>query len=160
MTPPPEAPTDGGGDAGQVHTPAQSVPEPADGSEPRQPTLEEVQGLRAEARQHRMRARNAESERDQLRSRLETRERGDVERMVADRLENPGDLWLTTSVSDLKGDEGEIDHEKLDERLDQLLEQRPHWRKSERPQFHSGARRPVQRPKTLGEALKRSIGGG
>jgi hypothetical protein len=120
-------------------TPADTTPQP----EPEQPATEQPEappGMRwadgklveAEPRsreaKYRTQLRDTESERDQLRDRLERRDRADVERMVAHRLTDPADLWLAgVNVDDLRGEDGEIDTEKVDAAIVATLEAHPHW---------------------------------
>jgi hypothetical protein len=117
----------------------------------------EIRGLRAEAKRNRIAAHTAAQERDSLRSRIDSYDRREVERQIADRVQSPSDFWLTVQLQDLRDEEGQIDAERVAERVDQVLGERPHWRRTERPDFSSGARRPIVQPKSLGEAFKQSI---
>jgi hypothetical protein len=134
--------------------------DPVGGGTEREPaSWEEVSRLRAEAKRHRLAKVAAESERDQLRSRVDAQDRAAVERIAGDSLANASDIWLTTQIGDLRDEEGEIDAEKVTERVTQLLDERPHWKKTGAIDFGGGVRQPVKRPATLGEAFKRSITG-
>jgi hypothetical protein len=130
-------------------------------SEREPPSWDEVHKLRAEARRHRLTKVAVESERDELRTRLDQHERREVERQIADRVQSPADFWLTTTPSDLRDpDTGELDSERVNERLDALLQERPHWAKAEPglpSNFSSGVRKPIQKPKTIGEAFKSAL---
>jgi hypothetical protein len=119
---------------------------------------DEVRSLRSEAKQYRLRAKAAEQERDALRTRVDASDRREVERLAADRLQNASDFWLTTQLADLRDEEGGIDADKVSERVEQVLADRPHWRKSAPADFSSGARKPLTPPKTLGAAFKATIG--
>ena len=114
----------------------------------------EVRQLRAEAKRRRIEQRAVEQERDHLRGRVDSQDRAQVERLVGDRLQNPSDLWLMTQLAELRDEEGALDQERIGERVDQVLEQRPHWRVGPKPNFQSGVRPPIPQPKTLGEAFK------
>ncbi len=129
----------------------------APGAERDPPSWDEVRQLRAEAKRHRLTKVVAEQERDQLRGRVDAQDRREVERIAGDQLANPSDLWLTTQLSDLRDEDGELDSEKIGERVEQVLAERPHWRATAPPDFSSGVRRPVQQPKTLGQAFKDSL---
>jgi hypothetical protein len=121
----------------------------------------EVKSLRAEAKRHRLAQRAAESERDTLRTRVDAQDRREVERIAGDHMQNAADIWLTTQIGDLRDEEGEIDREKINERVEQLLSDRPHWRKPNGPApgFSSGVRQPLKPARTIGQAFKNSLGG-
>ena len=94
-------------------------------------------------------------------TRVDAQDRREVERIAADKLANPSDLWLTTQLADLRDEDGELDSEKIGERVDQLVTDRPHWRKSNGPppNFSSGVRQPIRRERTLGDAFKNALTG-
>lgn len=77
------------------------------------------------------------------------------------KLASPSDLWLTVNLADLRDGDGELDSEKIGERLDQLTAERPHWRKTNGPppNFSSGVRAPLKRERTIGEAFKNALTG-
>ncbi len=145
-------------DVASASSATDSAPATGEGSE-RDPSSweSEIKQLRAEAKRHRLAQRAAESERDQLRTRVDQHDREHVERIVGDRLQNPSDLWLTTDLSSLRDEEGAIDADKLSEHVEQLTADKPHWRKSTPADFSSGARQPIKRPASIGEAFKRSL---
>ena len=119
----------------------------------------EIHSLRSEAKLHRVARRAAEQERDQLRDRVDAHDRADVERRISDRLQTPSDLWLTVKLGDLRDESGELDADKLSERVDAVLADRPHWGVG-RPDFSSGARRSIPPPpRSLGDAFKASLFG-
>ena len=155
-SPPPVA------DASSTSESSPATGEPAGaGSEREPPSWDEVRQLRAEAKRHRLTKNAAEQERDQLRTRVDAQDRREVERIAADKLANPSDLWLTTQLADLRDEDGELDSEKIGERVDQLVTDRPHWRKSNGPppNFSSGVRQPLRRERTLGDAFKNALTG-
>jgi hypothetical protein len=120
---------------------------------------EQLRALRAEAKQHRLARRAAESERDQLRVRVDQADRDAVERLAGDRLASPSDLWLAVELKDLRDENGELDAEKVSERVDAVLADRPHWRKTGPVDFGGGVRRPIQRSASIGQAFKNALGG-
>jgi hypothetical protein len=88
--------------------PRADAPEP---SEPREPTEPQepsepppdVGELHREAANYRRRLRDTETERDQLRQRVDAMERREVERTAAVHMEPPGDLWsVGPSLEDLR----------------------------------------------------------
>ena len=93
----------------------------------------EIRQLRAEAKRHRLAKNAAEAERDTLRGRVDQQDKREVERLAGDRLQNANDIWLTTDIAALRDEEGALDADKISERLDAVLEQRPHWRKTNGP---------------------------
>ena len=138
--------------------------------EPNQPEPDEVEqtddvvALRSEAANRRRALRATEAERDALRARLDERDRQDVERMATDRLADPGDLWLSTSLDAMRADDGTIDMEKADAELQRVLSEKPHWRTPEPvalPDLHGGATRGVPEPPappSFGETVKKAVG--
>ena len=80
--------TNGTGDVANV--PAPSGSDQSAGDYP--PSMDEVRGLREEAKRHRFAGRAAESERDQLRARVDAQDRREVERIAGGQMQNAGDL--------------------------------------------------------------------
>ena len=76
---------------------------------------------------YRQRLRETEAERDALLQRVEHMQRGEVQRLTADRLADPEDLWRETELADLLDERGNIDTTKVDGRVGALLEEHPHW---------------------------------
>lgn len=116
-----------------------------------------------EAAKRRRQLREVEAERDALRERLDSYDRAEVERLAADHLADPGDLWLSTSIADLRSDDGALDTEKVAAELARVTAERPHWRKQPpRPEVHQGAGRGALEPDhaaSFGERLRRAGGG-
>jgi len=84
----------------------------------------------AEAKKYRQRAQAAEAERDELRARLDTLQRAEVERIAADTLADPADLWTTgTTITDYLTEEGNIDNDKITTTITELVRAKPHWQK-------------------------------
>lgn len=140
-------------------SPTTSAP-PEAPTEREPPSWDEVKSLRSEAKRHRLAQRAAEQERDQLRTRVDDYDKRDVERQIADRLAAPGDIWLAASLADLRDEDGQLDSDRISERVDAVLADRPHWRKTGPPtNFSSGVRQPIKRERTIGEAFKNAISG-
>jgi hypothetical protein len=125
---------------------------------------DDVAALRSEAANRRRALRAMEAERDSLRERLDDRDRADVERLAAAQLADPGDLWLSTSLDELRGEDGLVDMDRARGQLERLLEQKPHWRKAEpkpMPDLHQGPRLPVEPAgPSFGKSVKRALRGG
>lgn len=114
-----------------------------------------VKDLRAEAAGYRRELREAQTERDQLRERLERQDREAVERLAGERLQSSSDFWLAVSLDDLRADDGTVDQEKVTAALEQVATDRPHWRKPAYTDFDGGVRgRAVSPAPSFGEALK------
>jgi hypothetical protein len=78
---------------------------------------------------YRQQLRAAEAERDQLRERLERRDRAEVEHLVAARLIDPQDLWHVVTLADvLDPESGEISPQLVDEAVTRVVKEQPHWR--------------------------------
>jgi hypothetical protein len=91
-----------------------------------------------EAARYRRKLRETESQRDQLAARLEVLQRAEVERQAANTLADPADVWVAgTNLTDLLGEDGNIDPDKVQTTLNELTQARPHWK------------RPQRRPATL-----------
>lgn len=96
---------------------------------------------------YRQKLRETEAERDALLQRVETLQRGEVQRMVADKLADPEDFWRETTLADLLDDSGDLAPDKVFERVSGLLEDHPHWGQAvPRPSgaLKSGASAPAQ----------------
>ncbi|MGV9540732.1 hypothetical protein ACWDSF_05345 [Nocardia beijingensis] len=98
-----------------------------------------------EAAKYRRQLRETETERDALRERVTAYERAEVERLAADRLADPSDLWTGgTDLEMLRGKDGAIDPAKVGKAIEGVLESHPHWQRTTRPRpavgsLHSGA---------------------
>ena len=152
--------------AGNAQEPQQPAGEPVGGTGGTEATeggtgaQEGALSPNREAAKRRRQLREVEAERDTLRSRLDSYDRAEVERLAADHLADPGDLWLSTSIADLRSDDGALDAEKVTAELDKITTERPHWRKqSPRPEVHQGARREVPEAPSFGQTVKRALGG-
>jgi hypothetical protein len=121
---------------------------------------DEVARLRHESAQRRVRLREVEQERDALRDQVAALRRAEVERMAAERLEDPADLWRHDGIEldPLLGDDGTPDAERVGEAIGQVLEAHPGWAKGRPVDFGAGARRSPPEPPSFGEAFKRQLG--
>jgi len=125
---------------------ADSAPELEDTLEQHDPA-EAVKKARADAAGYRRRLRDTEAERntiaaerDALRSRLDDRQRADVETLAGQRLQHGSDLWATdVDLASLLDDDGAIDEFKVSVAVDQLITSKPHYARP-RPQFDLGHR--------------------
>jgi len=80
----------------------------------------------AEAAKYRTRLREVETERDTVSERLTGYQRREAERLAADKLSRPGDLWLDgAEVGGLLDDEGRLDEEKVAAAVAGVLDGRP-----------------------------------
>lgn len=104
-------------------------PEPTDTPAPdeaQRPAGERETG-NAEAARYRRQLREAEATRDTLAGRVEAMQRAEVERLAADRLAVPGDLWrFGVDLSALLTDDGDLDAAAVDAAVDALAADRPH----------------------------------
>lgn len=84
-----------------------------------------------QARKYRQQLRATEAERDQLRAQVESFQRAEVERLAADRMADPADLWRAgINLGDLLTEDGAIDTQRVTETVDQVLSTHRHWRKT------------------------------
>ena len=91
---------------------------------------------------------------------VDPQDRREVERDRADRLQNASDFWLTTQLADLRDEDGELDSEKIGERVDQPCPRgRTGADRRARRRTSLGRRKPIQKPKTIGEAFKNALHG-
>jgi hypothetical protein len=83
--------------------------------------------LSREAAGYRRRLRETETERDDLRSRLESYERTEVERLAGDAgLQVPADIWqFGASLETLRGEDGGIDPEAVSGLVGEIVKDRP-----------------------------------
>lgn len=98
----------------------------------------------AEAARYRRRLRATEAERDALLARVEHMQRGEVERLVTDRLSDPGDVWrgdAAAQITELLDSDGHVDPAKVNTAVDAVLNAHPHWavQRSRPTGFQSGA---------------------
>jgi hypothetical protein len=116
-------------------TPGEPDPtDPVEGDPP------EIARLRHQAAGYRGRLRQVETERDQLAQRLERTQRADVERIAgAHGMATPSDLWLLVpDLGELLVD-GELNPDRVTERVANILRERPTWRRP-KPDLGGGSR--------------------
>lgn len=151
---PPQEPTGDGEPAAQPT----GATEPSDRHSDA-PSWAEIRRLREEAGKRRHQVRDLEVERDRLRDRVETADRAEVERLLADRLVDPSDIWSNgVQLSDLHDDEGNLDADKVTEAAAKLITSKPHYAQAG-TDFHGGVRQPLPRAPSFGSALKRRLTG-
>jgi hypothetical protein len=143
--------------------PAESTPSPAseDGHEAvRDPDARERS---REAAGYRVRLREAEAtlaERDGvivgLREEVDRLHRAEAERLAGDALASPSDLWLVAELAEFRDDAGRLDAEKITAKVEDVVRERPAWRRMRTPSFDGGARAPIpeQRAPGLSDLLK------
>lgn len=107
-------------------TTAEPAAEP-EGTEPAEQAEPEGRGGNAEAARYRTQLRAAEAERDTLAARVDALHRSAVERLVADRLAAPADLFDVgqADLADLLDDDGNLDAAAVDQHVADLLATRP-----------------------------------
>jgi hypothetical protein len=89
-----------------------------------------IEGLRREAANWRHQLREAETERDGLRTQVEGLQKAEVERLAADLFTDPSDVWAVIDLNGLKGDDGLVSTDRATAELQQLAERKPHWKKA------------------------------
>ncbi len=104
--------------------------------------------LRREAARYRRSLREAETERDGLRGRVEAMQKAEVERLAANDLAAPADMWLTgTTLADLLDDNGDVDTAKVTDTIQRVIGERPSWRAAPAPpSFDGGVRATAAAP--------------
>ena len=149
-------------DAHDATTAPVTPPEPVADAEPSPAPPDAVEGtddvaaLRREAAGYRRQLRAAETERDRLRGMLDVRDRGDAEKIAGQAMAAGADLWVGgVELDALRGDDGALSPELVEQAVERVLAERPHWRKSPAAvSFDGGARMPAPAPASFGEALK------
>ncbi len=135
-----------------------------DGNVHARPQDGDLPAANREAAMRRRQLREVEAERDALRSRLDDRDRQEVQRLATDRLADPDDLWLSTSLDAMRADDGTIDTDKAAAELERVLSEKPHWARKATPSaasFHAGPRGGVSpEPPSFGATVKRALRGG
>jgi hypothetical protein len=117
---PPDAPET---DPAPVATPEPTSAARGDSAEPEAFDRDYVAGLREEAAQHRVRARDLEATVGQLRDRLLI---DNVRHLAAPILADPGDLLLHVERDTLLDDQGDPDPDQILTTARQLVKDRPH----------------------------------
>lgn len=95
-----------------------------------------------EAAKYRTRLREVEGERDALTDRLATLQRREAERLAADQLADPADLWRDgVELAALLDDDGNLDASKVAEAAGATVAQHRHWAAQPTPRRHPDSRR-------------------
>lgn len=147
--------------------PAETPPEAPETTDPPNDDVDhdvdrtdDVATLRGEAKKRRLALREVEGERDALRERLDVHDRREVERRAAERLAEPTDVWLASSLDAMRGDDGALDDQKVGAELGRITKERPHWMRPF-PEVHQGPRDSVEPEKpSFGATVKKALGGG
>lgn len=131
---PPGAPPEG--------DPPADTTDPADAAETSTDGSPDEDGkLRKEAARYRLALRAAEGERDALSTRVAAMQRAEVERLAAEDLDKPADLWvLGTALPDLLDDAGAVDPDRVAEMVQRIVADRPGWRRTRPVSFDGGPR--------------------
>ena len=134
---------------------------------PEDRTADPLAKVRREAAGYRVKLREAEGERDRLAGVVESMQRQEVERVVADtgsvgpHLAEGADLWRGgVELAELLDDGGNLDREKLNAARDRVAAEHPHWR-APVPDWSGGVRGtgPATDPAgALSERLRRAGG--
>lgn len=116
--------------------------------------------LHREAAAYRVKLREAEAERDALAERLQRMQRAEIERLAADGLSHPADLFSLSGneLADYLTEDGDVDAEKVAADVAAILAERPGLRKQTPgydPSQGRGGRPPAKRePKSLGDVIR------
>jgi len=119
-----------------------------------------VAKLRTEAASYRRKLREAESERDAVRLRLDAIESREVERQAGERLADAGDIWRAgVTIEDLRDDDGALDAERVRDAVKRVAADHPHWREPS-PDYDGGVRESaVENEPDFAQALREAAGG-
>lgn len=117
-----------------------------------------VAALRREAAAHRVKAREAEAQRDALAGRLEGLQRAEAERVSGEHLADPSDLWREVAVADLLSEDGELDSKRVREAAAGVARAHPHWGPPRAP-ASGGAREGAPSGPSFADELRRAAGG-
>lgn len=111
--------------------------------------------VRHEAAAYRRKLRDAEKERDALAEQISGMRRGEAERLAAEHLADPSDLWRSgIELDSLLGEDGSLDPDAVKVATGKLVAERPHYRKPA-PDFDGGPRGPVpEQGPSFGQAIK------
>ncbi|MFI6779105.1 hypothetical protein [Nocardia sp. NPDC050412] len=116
--------------------PADSMPAELEASA----DIEQQQSPNREAAKWRKQLRTVETERDSLIERVTAYERAEVERLAADKLTDPADLWVSgADLETFRGEDGAIDAAKVRAAVDGVLESHPHWKRATRTRPPAGS---------------------
>lgn len=129
-----------------------TTPEPSTTPDPVAVQPEDPAGIPApddagkEAARYRVRARDAEAQRDALSAQVLALQRREAERLAGERLSVAGDLWdvAQAQLADLLGEDGTVDPDRVTAAVDALVRSRPGLDRNAvrqvRPDLSQGAR--------------------
>lgn len=110
-----------------------------------EPEVDEEQPSKAgrDAARYRVRAREAESRAEALEATVTAYHRREVERLVAERVQDVEDYWKVGGhdLGDLLGEDGTVDADAVERSVSELLDRKPHLEREEPVTFDGGARR-------------------
>jgi hypothetical protein len=94
------------------------------------PDADDADNPSREARNYRLKLREAEAARDALTARVELLQRQDIERVAAESLSAPADLWINgNGVAEYLDEDGNVDLERVRDDVKILVSERPGLRK-------------------------------
>ena len=120
-------------------TDEQSPESPVDAPETEPEGDGDTAALRREAARYRRTLREAEAERDSLRTAVQHYQRAEIERIAANHLAQPSDLFLVSDQAELLADDGTPDPEKIGLKCAEIVRERPSWA-PRTPNYDGGAR--------------------
>ena len=128
--------------------------------------MDDVAALRKEAAGRRRALRETEAQRAQVEAQRNGAERKLVKYLAKDRLADPSDWTDGLDLDTLRGENGEISEDRIDEVLADVVTAKPHWgRKADEPRpstepapTHQGVRPQPPADRSVGDALRSSIG--
>ncbi len=93
---------------------------------------------------------------DQLKARVETIDREAVEKIAGESFNEPSDVWLLSSLDQMRAEDGTLNPEKIDAELARVVGERPHWAAPSAldVNLHAGPRSAVEEPDSFGRRLK------
>jgi hypothetical protein len=139
--------------------PQEPPQEPGSAEPQNEPPEASGQNPNAEAARWRRALRAEEAKTASLAARLDEHDRREVERIAANRLQDPGDLWLATSLDEMRGEDGALDLERVGAELGRITKEKPHWTLPT-PDLHQGAgKNPEPPPPSFGQSIKKALGG-
>lgn len=100
--------------------------------EPAPTVADRLTGVDAKARRdaakYRTALRDAETERDALRARVEAYQHAEVETIAGERLRDPADLWRHgATLADMLSEDGTVDAGRVRATVDAVAGEHPHW---------------------------------
>lgn len=116
-------------------------------------TPEEMAKARNEAARYRVQLRATEQTVSQLRERVDGHDRAEALRLATGKLLDPEDLFVGRELDALRGEDGALSAELVDQAIKQIATDHPHWVQPT-PSFDGGARTPVQSAGSFGDRLK------